>query len=302
MSSNSDFAYIKKNTNVRASSKGATLVKRLIPWLSARYPGYMSRWALRQFTTPPKPHETETQRQWRAKAEVIPLWHEQSRWLDTPQRGGQLLRWGQGERKILLVHGWGGWATQFAAWLPPLLASGCQVLSLDMPGHGEAPKRQVTLFDFMAALRLVERLIGPVDAAAGHSLGASALTLTAAEGWSAGRLVMLAAAENIETAPRQFARMVALPDTIRLNMQEAMAQRHGVSWQELDGRLIVHNARYPALVIHDRQDKEIPYEQGVQLAARWPGAQLVTTEGLGHRRILQDKGVMQQAIDFMLLD
>ena len=50
------------------------------------------------------------------------------------------------------------------------------------------------------------------------------------------------------------------------------------------------------LVVHDRADKETPYAVGAALAAAWPNARLVTTEGLGHQRILSDAEVTAAAV------
>ena len=50
----------------------------------------------------------------------------------------------------------------------------------------------------------------------------------------------------------------------------------------------------PTLVIHDRDDKEVRWEDGAAIAGAWPGARLETTTGLGHRRILRDPVVIQR--------
>jgi pimeloyl-ACP methyl ester carboxylesterase len=54
----------------------------------------------------------------------------------------------------------------------------------------------------------------------------------------------------------------------------------------------------PALVLHDRDDTEIPYSDGVATAAAWRGADLVTTEGLGHFGILRDPAVIERVLRF----
>jgi pimeloyl-ACP methyl ester carboxylesterase len=53
------------------------------------------------------------------------------------------------------------------------------------------------------------------------------------------------------------------------------------------------------LVVHDVEDREVPYEHGETVAASWPGAQMHTTHGLGHRRVLNDSFVVARAIDFI---
>jgi hypothetical protein len=56
----------------------------------------------------------------------------------------------------------------------------------------------------------------------------------------------------------------------------------------------------PLLVIHDRLDRETSHSDSVQLVANWPApARLLSTDGLGHRRILLDKNVVNAAVDFV---
>ena len=51
--------------------------------------------------------------------------------------------------------------------------------------------------------------------------------------------------------------------------------------------------------MHDRLDKEVPWEHGETFARAWPGARLVTTVGLGHRRILDDAAVVRASVAFI---
>ena len=53
------------------------------------------------------------------------------------------------------------------------------------------------------------------------------------------------------------------------------------------------------LVFHDRDDLTVPYDDGAAIAAAWPGAELVTTSGLGHRDIVRDRGVVARAVAFL---
>ena len=55
----------------------------------------------------------------------------------------------------------------------------------------------------------------------------------------------------------------------------------------------------PLLVVHDRDDRDTFWSEGAALVKAWPGARLMTTEGLGHRRILRDKGVIEDVTQFI---
>ena len=55
----------------------------------------------------------------------------------------------------------------------------------------------------------------------------------------------------------------------------------------------------PTLVVHDRGDRQTPYGDAVTLVEGLPDADLVTTEGLGHRRILRDPAVLRTVVAFI---
>jgi pimeloyl-ACP methyl ester carboxylesterase len=55
----------------------------------------------------------------------------------------------------------------------------------------------------------------------------------------------------------------------------------------------------PVLIVHDRDDSDVPYTHGEEIAAAWPGAELLTTNGLGHRAVLRDPAVIQRTVTFL---
>ncbi len=84
--------------------------------------------------------------------------------------------WGEGDRPLLLLHGFTGNRASFDH-LRPLLGHAVRAIAVDLPGHGESPLperqgREGFLETVDALARLVERLkLGPVDVL-GYSQGA----------------------------------------------------------------------------------------------------------------------------------
>lgn len=62
---------------------------------------------------------------------------------------------------------------------------------------------------------------------------------------------------------------------------------------------IAPSMRTPLLIIHDRDDKEVPVGFGRSIADAWPNAELIITEGLGHQRILRAEAVTHSAASFI---
>jgi pimeloyl-ACP methyl ester carboxylesterase len=221
--------------------------------------------------------------------------------LRSPRWAGQTTRlaawrWGQGPA-VLLVHGWEGRGSQLGAFVEPLVAAGLSVVAFDAPGHGDSPGHRAYLTDMADALIGVAEASGPVHATIAHSLGAAAVLLAHRRGGlDAPRNVAIAPSALIDQAVRRFARAVGLDETDRLGFEQHVAASSGVAPAALRLEALAAGRDAALLVVHDREDREVPFAHGEALAAAWPAARLVATAGLGHRRILRDPGVIARAV------
>lgn len=53
-----------------------------------------------------------------------------------------------------------------------------------------------------------------------------------------------------------------------------------------------------SLVVHDEDDVDVPWQDGKTYAEAWPGSRLMTTTGLGHRRIVREPEVLAAVAEF----
>ena len=82
-------------------------------------------------------------------------------------------------------------------------------------------------------------------------------------------------------------------------MRERIVARFGMQWTDFDVLAAARTLTAPQLVFHDAQDLEVPISNGEAIVAAWPGATLVKTEGLGHKRIVHDESVVTRAVQFV---
>src|SRR3712207_4760890 len=90
----------------------------------------------------------------------------------------------------------------------------------------------------------------------------------------------------------------ARPD-VMARMRANSERRLRFSWSDLDVCAIAARMTAPALLVHDRSDDVVPFAEGAAIAATWPGARLLSTEGLSHRRILSDPAVVAEVVRFI---
>jgi pimeloyl-ACP methyl ester carboxylesterase len=283
------------STNVRFSFQ--TLLHRSAMRASAAFtPDLAGAWAERLFLTPPKPRYPES-----SFFDLI-----EARQSFVPYNGRLLSTWRWGPRAtdddqpaVLLSHGWGGNAAQLRGFVFHLAGAGYRVIAYDQPAHGLSEGRLTGLPDFAGALRAVALHHGGVRAIVGHSLGATAAAYAISRGLPIDRIVLVSPPADIVAYSRRFARWHSIPEGVRRAMQSAIEERYGVTWNELDVTRLAPRLDAQALVIHDKEDRMVPWTQGEKFARLWPDARLMSTQGLGHNRILQAESVWRAAVDFI---
>ena len=207
-------------------------------------------------------------------------------------------RWGSGPT-VILMHGWEGRGSQLAAFAQPLVDAGFGVVTFDAPGHGGSSGRKSSLPHFAWALRAVADATGGATAIVAHSLGCAAATLAARDGMPLDRAVYLAPPLNPSDYTRQFGEIFGLPVRVVDDLRARIEERFLRPWSDYSLADMAPAMSAALLVVHDRDDEETTWAGGAELVQRWPGARLVTTAGLGHRRILRDPGVLDEAVRFL---
>ena len=223
-----------------------------------------------------------------------------------PSPAGRLAAWRFGAAHlpaVVVSHGWGGRGAQLRSFVAPLVESGFQVVVFDHAGHGFSEGNEASLVDFTrnlaAVVDAVEASGAKVEGLVGHSLGAAAVGAYLRASGRGIRSVLVAPPSSLIRYSGHFARLLGIPERIRREMQARFERRMGVAWSDFELPQSVASIRAPALVIHDARDRDVPFSSGLAVARAWPDARLVRTDGLGHRAILKNSVVVQDAIDFL---
>lgn len=206
--------------------------------------------------------------------------------------------WGEGPR-VVLLHGWEGRGTQLHAFVQPLVEAGFSVLALDAPAHGRSEGRTSGPVDFARALEALNQEAGPLHAVVAHSLGSVATTFAMTEGLRLSRVVLISPPATPSRFYTGLLGVLGFPEAEFQSALDAFAARIGFAWERVDMKRLAADMRIPMLLIHDRGDRETPFEDGAAVAHAWPGAELMDTVGLGHRRILKDSAVVARTVAFL---
>jgi pimeloyl-ACP methyl ester carboxylesterase len=201
---------------------------------------------------------------------------------------------------VILVHGWGERAGTMGALVRPLADAGFRVVGVDLPAHGDDPTTQTDALILAATVREIAAQAGDVHAVVAHSMGSLTTIIALQEGLTPRKVALIAPATRIGRNMDAFAQMFGLSGRAVRGLRETIERRYGRDvWTALDGVNAARRLTIPALVVHDEDDPQVPYGDGVALAAAWPGARLVTTNGLGHTRLLGDETVIREVIEHL---
>ena len=200
---------------------------------------------------------------------------------------------------ILMAHGWSSLGLRWESWVGRLQENGWAVVAFDQPGHGQSGGELCTLPDFVRTLAAVGRHYGDAEGVVAHSLGGAAVTIALDEGWTAKRVVLIAAAADPEAATRRFSRFVRLGAHLAHDLHAALTARTGILIDDLHVRHHAPRRTQPVLVVHDVADRDVPFAEAGLYMNLWPSARLLSTSGLGHRRIVDDEKVMSAAVSFL---
>jgi pimeloyl-ACP methyl ester carboxylesterase len=280
-----------------SSSPGLRVFRLALAATQRLWPALAVRVAFRIFGTPLPPRWLHRRTAWDHAWEV-------ERW---PFEDASLTLYTPPSRPqgpiALLVHGWGGDAGQMLPLAGTLAAAGLRPVLVDLPAHGRSDGSVSNLPQFARAIeytvaRLQQQGHG-VHAVVAHSLGANAAARAASRIGGVQRLVLLAPPSSPRDYTRLFAHVFGLSETNRAAMQALVEAREGALMADFEPPAVGPRIAAPTLVVHDRGDRINPFAHGEAFAAHIEGAQLVATEGLGHRKVLKDPAVLDAVAAFL---
>jgi esterase/lipase len=204
---------------------------------------------------------------------------------------------------VLLVHGWGGHAGQMLALAQRVAEAGFVPLILEFPAHGRSRGMQSSLPQFARAIdytatRLADKGV-ELHGLIAHSLGATAAAWCVARGLGVQRLVLVAPADAPRDYTHMFAQVFGLHEATRAGMQGRIEAQEAATMAQFDAAATAGRVSAHTLVVHDEQDKINHFAGAHRFVSRLPRAELLATQGLGHRKILRDDVVGQAVKRFM---
>ena len=267
--------------------------RQLISNFSKVFPHLIASFAYKQLTNPQvkklRAHEDE----------VL----DQAQKEDLPFKGFniKLYQWGDGAKKVLLIHGWEGQAGNFADLVQKLLGAGYTVYAFDGPSHGYSSRGKTSLFEFTELVGVLIRKY-KVKTLISHSFGGVATTyaLYANPDLHIDKYLLFTTPDRFLERIEDVSKAIGISQKVKELLIKRLENEMG---REVDGfnvSAFVKSIQVKkALIVHDKDDKVIPIERSRNVYQNWPAANFLTAENTGHFRILRDASVLDTALDFL---
>lgn len=280
----------KKNAHAIGNPLPLRIISSVYPTLEKLLPLIAYKLAYRFFFTPIKFKTPERE---------LPILEKAGRFKHyCNNKKVQFYHWGDSNNPlVLVVHGWMGRASQFYKLIDELVETNHFVVSFDGPAHGASGGRQTNMNEFAECIEYIAQRYGTINCALGHSFGGITILNAMRRGLVINKVGLIATPSIGADIITQFeARINASPATGESFRREVF-KRYGVEFDTVSaGEMIKDLSIECLLLVHDKNDRDVPFYHAELMLERYPSAITIFTSGQGHTRILRNEEVINNII------
>jgi pimeloyl-ACP methyl ester carboxylesterase len=153
--------------------------------------------------------------------------------------------------------------------------------------------------EFVVTILEIEKQFGPFEAAVGHSLGGMSLLNATKKGLAINRLAIIGSGDRIQDILDDFAAKMQLKQSTSIQLSLHFEKKIGEEMDNYSGYKSAMEVSIPVLVIHDKNDTEVPVKAAIHIHKHLKNGELFLTDGLGHRKILGNSEVIEKVVRFI---
>ena len=256
-------------------SKIVKLVGKTLNGLSYIAPKYASQKALNLFSTPRKGRVNEHQVSFLESATKAIIKYNH---LDVAT-----YVWKGTNKKILLAHGWESNTFRWNTLIEDLKKDNHTIIALDAPAHGNTSGKYFNAILYAECINEVVKKHQP-DIIIGHSVGgmATGFYQYKYQNKKIEKLVLLGAPSEFTGVFKRYVDMLGYNERIENGLNNLVEERLNQKPEHFSLANFSKDIETKALLIHDEDDKIIPYEDAKLIAKNYKNATLISTKGSGH--------------------
>jgi pimeloyl-ACP methyl ester carboxylesterase len=210
----------------------------------------------------------------------------------------QTYQWTGSKETVLLAHGWESNSSRWRFEIEKLQSEGYTIVALDGPAHGGSGSDTFNAILYSEFINVVSQKFKPT-LFLGHSVGAMAVVIFLQKQTyrNAKKIVLLGAPSAFTGIMERYSSLMGYSKTIDRGIDRHVQQKFRQPCSYFSTANFVSTIDSEGLIIHDKKDPIIPYQDALDIDAQFKNAELISTEGLGHS--LKGEFVSGEIIKFL---
>lgn len=192
-------------------------------------------------------------------------------------------KWGGSKKTILLVHGWESNSARWKRLIISLKAKNYNIIALDAPAHGESGSAVFNALLYAEFINVVAKKHHP-EIIIGHSVGgmASVFFQHKYHFQNIKKIVLLGAPSEFVGVFNRYTTMMRYNQKVTQHLNAMIVERFGGTPDSFSTAKYLEAIDSHGLIIHDKEDQIIPYDDALLIKNSFKNSKLITTKGFGH--------------------
>ena len=204
---------------------------------------------------------------------------------------------------VVLVHGWDSNAGCMYGFIDKLVAANKRVIAFNLPGHAFYKADQTNYLECKQAFELIINDLSDYERISfiSHSFGSGIVAYGLSElNLKVDKLVLLTSPNFIIDIFTDFKNLIGLGNKAfdLMTKKASTLLEEDVKKVSTEGKLQLINYN-DVLLIHDKNDKIIPFENTVRINNAIIKSRIESFENIGHYRMLWNDDVINKTIEFV---
>ena len=211
-------------------------------------------------------------------------------------------QWGNGKKRILLVHGWEGQASSFHNLIDRLNSKNFTIYAFDAPSHGYSDRTENSFIDFIQIMSELFNKFSP-HILITHSFGAVPATysLSLEKTLQIEKFIMFAPPNKFSDRVNDVMDIAGVSKKVKKPLINKIESEFGLPFETLNISNFIKKINVEkALILHDLNDKVCSVQYSKEIYKNWAESQLEILEGTGHSKILRANISIDKTINFIL--
>ncbi|WP_281847663.1 alpha/beta fold hydrolase [Olleya namhaensis] len=210
----------------------------------------------------------------------------------------QTYNWAGTKKTILLAHGWESNTFRWKKLVEALQLLDYNIVSLDGPAHGNSSGTQFNAILYSEFLNVAAKHY-KANVIIGHSVGgmASVFFQHKYQNDSLQKMILLGAPSEFTNVFKNYVNMLGFNKRIENGLNQLVLERFNNLPSHFSAAKFIKEIDLEGLIIHDKGDKIIQYDEAELISSNFKNSTLITTQGFGHG--LRDDSVNKAIINFI---